>query len=187
MTTLTDRPATALLVIDMQNGIVADAWRREQTITNIRAAVSRARDAGVPVVWIQHSAADLPTGSDPWQQVAELTRDDTEPVIHKQWGDSFEDTDLETVLAERGVGSLVITGASTEACVRCTLHGALTRGYDALLVSDAHTTTDMTSWGAPGPEQVVSFTNLYWQYTSAPGRTAGTVTTTDLDFARKQA
>jgi nicotinamidase-related amidase len=187
MTTLTDRPATALLVIDVQNGVVADAWRRDETIANIRTAVGKARDAGVPVVWIQHNAADLPIGSDPWQFVPELTRDDSEALVHKQWGDSFEDTDLEKVLADRGVGSLVITGAATEACVRCTLHGALARGYDTLLIADAHAASDLTAWGAPSPEQVVSFTNLYWQYSSAPGRTAGTVTTDDLDFAGKEA
>src|SRR6478672_6116755 len=54
-------------------------------------------------------------------------------------------------------------------------------GYDATLVSDAHTTDDRTVWGAPPPEQVIAHTNLYWKYQAAPGRTAGTIETKDAD------
>ena len=57
---------------------------------------------------------------------------------------------------------------------------------DAMLVSDAHTTEDQTAWGAPPPEQVIAHTNLYWGYHSAPGRTAGTVETSDVDFGAAQ-
>ena len=77
----------------------------------------------------------------------------------------------------------MIAGAQTDACIRSTLHGALVRGYDAILVGDAHTTEDMSKWGAPPPDQVIRHTNLYWAYQTAPGRTAGTVATRDVDFA----
>jgi hypothetical protein len=77
----------------------------------------------------------------------------------------------------------VVVGAQTDACIRSTLHGAFVRGYDATLVSDAHTTADQTEWGAPAPDQVIAHTNLYWSYETAPGRTAGTVETKDVDFA----
>jgi hypothetical protein len=87
------------------------------------------------------------------------------------------------VLAERGVGRLIVTGAQSDACIRSTLHGAFVRGYDATLVADAHTTEDLTEWGAPPPEQVIAHTNLYWRHQTAPGRTAGTVATNDVDFA----
>lgn len=73
-------------------------------------------------------------------------------------------------------------GAQTDACIRSTLHGALARGYDATLVSDAHTTEDQTAWGAPTPDKVIAHTNLYWGYQTAPGRTAGTVETKNVDF-----
>jgi len=86
------------------------------------------------------------------------------------------------VLAGLGVGRLVVVGAQTDACIRSTLHGALVRGYDATLVSDAHTTEDQTAWGAPPPDQVIAHTNLYWKHQTAPGRTAGTVKTKDVDF-----
>ena len=87
-------------------------------------------------------------GSDDWRIVPELTPGDAEPLVEKSYGDSFEDTALETVLAGLGVGRLVVVGAQTDACIRSTLHGAFARGYDATLVSDAHTTEDQRMGGA---------------------------------------
>lgn len=182
MTTLSNRPNTAVLVIDVQNGVVANGHERDRVVANINEVVSKARVAEVPVVWIQHDAEDLPKGSENWQIVPELTPADGEPKIEKQFGDSFEATNLEKVLADLGVGSLVITGAQTDACVRSTLHGAVARGYNALLVGDAHTTDDLSRYGAPTPDKVIAHTNLYWQYQEAPGRTMGVVTADEVQF-----
>ncbi len=182
MTTLSDRPATALMVIDVQNGVVADAHQRDAVVANISALVDKAREEGVPVVWVQHSDEQLEKGSDAWEYVPELSRQESEPLIHKAFGDSFEDTHLEEVLAKAGVGRLVVTGAQTDACIRSTIHGALVRGYDVTLVGDAHTTEDQSAWGAPPPEKVIAHTNLYWQYQAAPGRTAGVTETKDVMF-----
>jgi isochorismate hydrolase len=182
MTTLANRPRTALLVIDVQNGVVAQAHDRDAVVANIGRLVDRARAADVDIVWVQHNSEELPRGSESWQYVPELVRRDSEPLVHKMYGDSFEDTDLEDVLAGRGIGRLVVTGAQTDECIRSTLHGAITRGYDATLVGDAHTTEDLTAYGAPPPDQVIAHTNLYWRYHSAPGRTAGTVATAEVDF-----
>jgi nicotinamidase-related amidase len=140
MTTLDGRPNTALLVVDVQTGVVAGAPRRDDVVANIGSLVERARSADVPVVWVQHFGNGLARGSEEWQIVPELARDDAEPLVEKTYGDSFEDTSLESVLAELGVGSLLVVGAQTDMCIRSTLHGALARGYDATLVSDAHTT-----------------------------------------------
>lgn len=128
MTTLSDRPRTALLVIDVQKGVVAGAHQRDDVVANISSLVDRARDEGVPVVWVQHSDEHLERGSDGWDYVPELAREESEPLVHKRFGDSFEGTDLEEVLAEAGAGRLVVTGAQTDACIRCTVHGAFTRG-----------------------------------------------------------
>ncbi len=182
MTTLTDRPNTALLVIDVQNGVVARAHDREAVVGNIARAVDKARAAGAPVVWVQHESKDLKRGEDPWRIVPELAPDPQEPLIAKRYGDAFEDTDLEAVLTNRRVGRLVVTGAQTDACVRATLHGAFTRGYDATLVSDAHTTEDLSQWGAPPPGEVIAHTNLYWKHQTAPGRTAAVTPAADLRF-----
>jgi nicotinamidase-related amidase len=182
MTTLENRPNTALLVVDVQNGVVAGTPRRDDVVANVGSLVEKARQERVPVVWVQHSDEGLVRGSDEWRIVPELSPDDAEPLVEKNYGDSFEDTQLEDVLAGLQVGRLVVVGAQTDACIRSTLHGAFARGYDATLVSDAHTTEDLTPWGAPPPEQVIAHTNLYWAHQRAPGRTAGTVTTAEVDF-----
>jgi nicotinamidase-related amidase len=182
MTTLTERPNTALLVIDVQNDIVAGTHNRDGVVANIATLVDKARAAKVPVVWVQHSSDEIAEGSDGWRYVSELTQDDSEPLIHKRYADSYEDTDLEAVLAQRKVGHLIIAGAQTDECIRSTLHGAIVRGYDATLVSDAHTTEDLSEWGAPPPDKVIAHTNLYWQNHTAPGRQAGTVSTDSVTF-----
>jgi nicotinamidase-related amidase len=183
MSTLENRPNTALLVIDVQNGVVASGHARDEVVANIATLVDRARRERVPVVWVRHHDGELVPGTREWQIVPELVPDSAEPLVEKAYGDSFEDTDLEGVLSRLEVGRLVVTGAQTDACIRSTLHGAFARGYDAVLVGDAHTTDDLTAWGAPPPDQVIAHTNLYWTHQTAPGRTAGTVRAADVDFA----
>jgi nicotinamidase-related amidase len=182
MTTLEDRPNTALLIVDVQRGVFEGATERDTVVGNVGSLIEKARQAQVPVVWVQHSDENLVRGSDDWQIVPELTPGEEEPLVEKSYGDSFEETTLETVLSGLGVGRLLVAGAQTDECIRSTLHGAFVRGYDATLVSDAHTTEDQTEWGAPPPEQVIAHTNLYWKYQTAPGRTAGTVETKEVDF-----
>ena len=182
MTTLENRPRTALLVVDVQEGVVAGNHDRDTVVANVAALVQRAREEQVPVVWVQHNDRGLTRDSEGWQIVPELSPSEAEPRVDKSYGDSFEDTNLESVLSDLAVGRLVVAGAQTDMCIRSTLHGALARGYDALLVSDAHTTEDLTEYGAPPPDQVIAHTNMYWSGQRAPGRTAGTVTTEDVDF-----
>lgn len=168
----------------MQRDVVGQAYDVDRVVANINTLVDKARSENVPVIWVQHSGDDMPQGSDGWRYVPELRRNDDEPLVHKRYGDSFEETDLESHLSERKVGRLVVTGAQTDECIRSTLHGALVRGYDATLVEDAHTTEDMREWGAPlAPGQAIAYTNLYWSWSKAPGRTGGTVPTAEVDFA----
>lgn len=186
MTTLEGRPNTALLVIDVQNDVVSGAWDRDGVIARINTLVDKARNEHVPVIWVQHSDDNLPKGSEGWQYVPELVRQESEPLVHKAYGDSFEETDLESLLAERRVGRLVVTGAQTDACIRATLHGALVRGYDATLVEDAHTTEDLRQWGVPvSPEQVIAHTNTYWSWSEAPGRKGDVAPTAEVDFGAR--
>jgi len=182
VTTLENRPNTALLVVDVQNGVVEGAHERDTVVANVGSLVEKARRERIPVVWVQHSDDQLARGSDEWRIVPELTPGETEPLVEKNYGDSFEGTTLETVLSDLGVGRLVVVGAQTDACIRSTLHGAFVRGYDTTLVRDAHTTEDQTAWGAPPPDQVIAHTNLYWSDQTAPGRTAGTVEAKEVDF-----
>jgi nicotinamidase-related amidase len=83
MTTLPNRPQTALIVIDVQNGVVDGAPKRDDVVANINTLVSQARAERVPVIWVQHNADDMPRGSAEWDLVPELVRDDSEPLVHK--------------------------------------------------------------------------------------------------------
>jgi nicotinamidase-related amidase len=182
MSTLSDRPHTALLVVDVQNGVVAEAYERDRVVANISTLVGKARAGGVPVVWVQHSSEQLAKESDEWQLVPELSRDGSESLVHKTYADSFEATDLEDVLARAGIGHLIVSGAQTDECIRSTIHGAMVRGYDVTLVGDAHTTEDLSEYGAPTPDKVIAHTNLYWENHQAPGRTAGVRKTDEVNF-----
>jgi isochorismate hydrolase len=134
---------------------------------------------------VQHSDGEgLTPGSEAWAYVPELGRHESEPLVPKTYPDAFEATDLEEHLAALGIGRLVVVGAQTEECIRSTLHSALVRGYDATLVSDAHTSEDLREWGFPvSPEQSIAYTNMYWSWANAPGRKGTVVPTAEVDFA----
>ena len=173
MTTLENRPNTALLVIDVQNGVVEGATSATPSSRTSAASSRRRGRSRSPWSGCSTPASSSREAATKWRIVPELTPGDAEPLVEKNYGDSFEDTTLETVLSGLGVGRLVVVGAQTDACVRSTLHGAFARGYDAILVSDAHTTEDLTEWGAPPPDQVIAHTNLYWSDQTAPGERPG--------------
>jgi nicotinamidase-related amidase len=153
MTTLENRPNTALLVVDIQYGVVAKAHARTAVMAKISVLVEKARRDQIPVIWIQHSDDQLVRGSEEWRIVPELAPHDDEPWVEKNFGDAFEDTNLENVLSSLNVGRLFVVGAQTDACIRSTLHGAFVRGYDTTLVSDAHATEDQTTWGGTAAGQ----------------------------------
>jgi nicotinamidase-related amidase len=187
MTSLQGRPNTALVVVDVQNDVVGNAHDRDRVVANIASLVAKARGEQVPVIWVQHSDDDLVEESPGWQLVPELQPLESEPVVHKHYGDSFEDTTLETELAQRSVGRVIVAGAQTDACIRSTLHGAFVRGYDTTLVSDAHTTEDYSDYGVPPADKVIAHTNMYWRWHDGPGRTATVVETEAVDFGGRGA
>ena len=184
MATLTGRDHTALVVVDVQADVMAESVGSEAVIERIAGLVDRARREAVPVIWVQHSDQALAMGTPGWQIAAPLAPAAGEPVVHKLYQDSFEHTTLEDELATRGIDTLVMAGAQTDACIRATLHGAVTRGYDVTLVSDAHTTADLSAWGAPTPDLVIAHTNMYWAYHKAPGRTMKAVPAWEVSFSR---
>ncbi|GAA2558405.1 nicotinamidase-related amidase [Neomicrococcus aestuarii] len=180
MSTLENRENTALLVIDVQKGVMASSVHSDEVVGRIQQLVEWSREQSNPVIWVQHSSEELPLESTVWEIVDELSPQAGEAIVHKTHGDSFEATNLEDVLTKAGISHLVVAGAQSDACIRSTIHGAFTRGYDVSLVSDAHTTEDLSEWGAPEPDKVISHTNLYWSFQTAPGRTADVVTTEKL-------
>lgn len=177
-----DAAATALLVIDMQRGVVDGNYEVDRVTRTISQLVDRARAAEVPVIWV-HDHHELEIDSAPWQLVEGLEAGDGEARIDKTYGDAFEGTNLAEVLAEKGIGRLVVSGAQTDACIRSTLHGALTRGYDVTLVSDAHTTEDLREFGSPiSPEQAIGYANLYWTFARTPGARGDVLAAADIRF-----
>lgn len=177
-----ERENTALIVVDVQNGVFAESWHAGEVIATISDLVQRARDTETVVIWVRHSSGELPPDSPQWQIVDALTPQDGEAIVEKTHGSTFEDTDFEEVLAAKDIGHLVVTGAQSDACIRSTIHGGFARGYDVTLVSDAHTTEDLSDWGAPTPDKVVSHTNLYWGFESGPGRSARVQESAEVDF-----
>ena len=174
---------TALLVVDMQSGVVVDSWNATEITARVAGLVDRARRADVPVVWVQHFNEDLIEGSDDWRIAAPLLPLDTERIVGKHYGDSFEDTILMDILTDLGVKHLVVCGAQSDACIISTLFGGFVRGYSMTLVSDAHTTEDRSHHGVPTPDAVIPLINRIWQHRNAPGRRTGVVTADSVVFS----
>lgn len=175
---------TALLVVDVQTGVIASAWERDRVVANVARAVDRARAAGVPVVWVQHHDDELKRGSAEWQWAPELEPLASESRVDKQHNSSFEETPLLALLDELGVSHIVLAGAATNWCIRATAYGALERGFDLTLVGDAHTTSDMQI--EPGrvveARAAVDDLNAAMRWVSYPGRKNSVVSSAELTF-----
>lgn len=171
---MTDSQApSALLVIDLQRGVLVDCFDADGVVRRTAALVDRARASGVPVVWVQ-DGVDFPPGTDGWQLAAGLERADDEPLIHKSYRDAFVETELDEVLEAADIARLVIAGAQSDYCVRTTAQSAAVRGYDVTLVSDAHTTADAEWDGVTiSAEQIVAHTNRYFSGLRYPGQLFG--------------
>ena len=149
----------ALLVIDMQVGLVRGGYQADDLVARLADLVAEARTAGTPVVFIQHEE-DWPTmrpGAPDWQFHPALAPADGELVIHKRACDAFYGTPLRQELAARGVRHLVITGMQTEYCVDATCRRAVSEGFDVTLVADGHTTEDAATLSAA---QIIAHHNL---------------------------
>jgi nicotinamidase-related amidase len=174
-----------LLVVDVQVGVMSQAWDAPRIIENVSRAVERARTQGVPVIWVQHSDEDLAYGSPEWQWVPELAPAEGEPRIHKRFNSSFELTALDEELAKLGATHIALAGAATNWCIRATAYGALDRGYDLTLIKDAHTTgtMELDNGASIEAETVIHEFNIAMTWVSYPGRTNGTATADGIDFA----
>jgi len=132
----------ALLVIDVQKDVVANALKTHKVVANINSLISSARNSSVPVIWVQHSDDYLEKGSTGWEIIDELKPLTNEVRIYKTHSSSFVETDLQAQLDSLGTKTLIITGAQTNYCVNATSNAGVELGYQVTLVSDAHTTED---------------------------------------------
>lgn len=185
MATVRNGNRGALVVVDVQVGVMNDAWDSARIIKNVARAVERARAQGVPVIWVQHADDELVYGSPLWQWAPELTPAEGEPRIHKHFNSSFEQTDLEEQLARFGATHIVLAGAATNWCIRATAYGALDRGYDLTLVQDAHTTSpvELDSGVRIEAANIVEELNIAMTWVSYPDRKNGVATAEEVDFA----
>jgi nicotinamidase-related amidase len=185
MATVREGNKAVLVVVDVQIGVIRETWDANRIVGNVARAVDRARYQGVPVIWVQHSDEDLIAESPEWQWVPELTPHKGEPLIHKHFESSFEQTALEEELAKVGATHIALAGAATNWCIRATAYGALERGYDLTLISNAHTTRTMELDGGAKVEatSVISDLNVAMTWLSYPGRRNGTAKAEEVDFS----
>ncbi|WP_434769832.1 cysteine hydrolase family protein [Curtobacterium flaccumfaciens] len=176
-------PSTALVVIDLQAGVVRDCFDARAVLERTAVLVDRARASGIPVIWVQDHD-DFAVDSPEWQLAAPLERVPGEPLVRKTYRDSFANTDLADVLAALQVRHLVVAGAQSDYCVRTTTQAAAVRGFDVTLVSDAHTTTDAEHDGVViTGEQIVAHTNMYFVGLRYPGQRFATAQHDRVEFA----
>jgi len=185
MATIRKGNKAVLMVVDVQNGVMSDAWDAPRVVRNVARTIERAREQGVPVIWVQHSSEELPRGSQPWKWVPELVPAQGEALIHKNFNSSFEETALDDELARLGATHIALAGAATNWCIRATAYGALDRGYDLTLIKDAHTTGTMDLGNGTKIEAstVIDELNIAMTWLNYPGRTNGTATAEGVDFA----
>ena len=166
----------ALVVVDVQVGVVDSAWEADRVVGNVARAVERAREAGVPVLWVQHQDEELVRDTPAWQWVPELVPADGETRVFKEYNSSFEKTSLDGELARLGVSHLALAGAATNWCIRATAYAALERGYDLTLVGDAHT------MGGDEAAAVVDDLNTVMTWVSYADVSNTTTAAEELDF-----
>jgi nicotinamidase-related amidase len=136
---------TAVLVIDVQVGLIDGAHEPDALLRNIADLIERARKASVPIVYLQHNHstwAPLMAGAPTWQIHPRVAPKPGDIVIGKRASDGFYETTLQAELERLGVRRLIVTGMQTEYCVDSTCRSALSRDFDVTLATDAHTTGD---------------------------------------------
>jgi biuret amidohydrolase len=159
------RPATlALLVYDMQVGILRQISDADRVLANVRRVLDAAREQRVRTVFLRHyfmptelagtfqlrqakiwqgkdSAADtrplIPHGSPAFEIVPELEPRPQEAVFDKITMSAFEGTPLDIVLRDCGVRAFVIAGVALEVGIEPTVRHSTDLGYIPIVVRDA--------------------------------------------------
>ena len=150
---------TALVIIDVQKGLIDGAYRRDEVLEHINILLTRARTSGTPVIYVQHDGPKghgLEVGTDAWQISPAIAPQEGEPIVRKRASDAFFATSLEQELDRRRISHLVVVGGQTQYCVDTTVRRATTCGYEVTLVGDAHTTYDCDTLTAA---QIIAFYN----------------------------
>lgn len=174
----------ALLVVDVQNGVVSGAHNRGAVIANINTLITKARSKGIPVIWVQHFDKHMPVGSFAWEVVPELIIESGDQRINKRFNSAFEETNLQEILGEGQITEVVLVGAQTNWCIRATAYAALERGYSLTLISDAHTTEalDLEDGLSISAELSIAELNEVMSWVEYPGRKSKVLKAVEYEF-----
>jgi nicotinamidase-related amidase len=185
MATIREGNQAVLLVVDVQVRVMRTVWEAPRIVKNIGLAVEKAREQGVPVIWVQQTDDELVYNSPDWQLPPELSPREGETRLRKKFNSAFEQTLLDEILAQLGATHIVLAGAATNWCIRATAYGALERGYDLTLLKDAHTTgtLELEDGGRIEAENIIRELNVAMTWVSYPGRVNGTASVEEVDFA----
>lgn len=175
---------SALLVIDVQQGLIdgfEDDW--SEVLPVISELTARARDAGAPVILVQHCGASamhpLNRSAPGWALHQAVNPQPDDVRLEKTWSDAFRDSELHDVLQASAITRVVLVGAQTEFCVDATARRAASLGYDVELVADGHTTSEN---GLLSREQIVAHHNQTLANLAVVESTIGVVSASDLTF-----
>ncbi|UQZ37052.1 cysteine hydrolase [Paenibacillus sp. PK3_47] len=151
---------TALLIIDVQEAMFSyevELHDGNEVMGRIVSLLNKARAAGIPVVYVQHTEDEEYTkGTDTWQISSLITPLPEDTIVEKPTWDSFHRTNLHEELQRLGITDLVICGMQTEFCVDTTVRRAYSMGYSSVLVQDAHSTFPNARFNA---EEIVGHHN----------------------------
>ena len=105
--------------------------------------IAAARDAQVPVIFIQHCALEdqlLVEGTEAWELHPSIKPDRNELVVHKRESSAFHDTNLSEALQQLNLDTVITCGLQSEHCVSNTSIAALELGFKVIVAQDAHST-----------------------------------------------
>lgn len=137
---------SAVLVIDVQNGVFGEGsnlFESTDVVERIKIITEHAKKSGDLVIYVQHEAPGIVDyGSDAWQLHPRLAPETQDIKIRKISPDAFLNTDLNEVLQNHKINSIVVCGYSSDFCIDRTTFKAASTGYTVRLIEDAHTTHD---------------------------------------------
>lgn len=147
-----------LVVVDVQNGWdFPDHWGKRNNADaekNIASLLESWRFSDRPVVFFQHMSGNPKSPLYPGQRGNEI-KDIVKPltgetIFHKSVNSCFIGTGFEEWLREKGYGTLVITGITTQHCVSTTARMSGNLGFRTYVISDA-----TAAFGSKGPDGVL--------------------------------
>lgn len=126
----------AFLIIDVQKGYIENPDFRKTilpSVNYINAVSGFFRKQKLPVIVVQHIGGYNP-GDEGFEVADEIKTQKSDISIHKTFSNSFWETDLEKILKELEVDTLILSGFAASFCVLATFNGAIERGFKPFIL-----------------------------------------------------